>query len=224
MVGAFLDKTGHRHSLASSMFRDAFVAVATVVFAYAGHVAFFTLFPEFRDVKAYPKALVLLQLSKIMLYRATAIVIYKLFGPDVTISLLSWAIVQDDLAWECNSNSERTVITLLSQLVKHTSKSVIAGVVNTHVAAKRHALTFIQGNVPICAINWLGAWILVESIPVFNDVSGFASPRLSLPGIILTGHVLPITGQAKKRNDEQINSKACVVCYDLLFFLTLLMI
>lgn len=44
------------------------LAIANIVFAYAGHVAFFTFFSELKDIRDYPKSLALLQFSEILLY------------------------------------------------------------------------------------------------------------------------------------------------------------
>jgi amino acid permease len=62
---------------------DACLAVANIIFAYAGHVAFFTLFSELRELKDFPKALALLQMSEMVLYTVAAIVIYAYIGPTV---------------------------------------------------------------------------------------------------------------------------------------------
>ncbi|KAJ5587937.1 uncharacterized protein N7459_003702 [Penicillium hispanicum] len=70
---------------------DACLAVANIVFAYAGHVAFFTLFSELQDIDDFPKALALLQTSEMILYTAVAIVIYVYVGPEVTSPALNSA-------------------------------------------------------------------------------------------------------------------------------------
>ena len=70
---------------------DACLAIANVVFAYAGHVAFFTLFSELKDIKDFPKALALLQTCEMILYTTTAIVIYAYVGPEVASPALNSA-------------------------------------------------------------------------------------------------------------------------------------
>lgn len=70
---------------------DACLAIANVVFAYAGHVAFFTMFSELQDLRDFPKALALLQMSEMILYTITAIVIYTYAGPDVKSPALNSA-------------------------------------------------------------------------------------------------------------------------------------
>ncbi|RDH23433.1 hypothetical protein M747DRAFT_312854 [Aspergillus niger ATCC 13496] len=59
------------------------ISIANIVFAYAGHVAFFAFFSELRGVRDYPRALALLQMSEVTLYMVTAIVIHVLVGNDV---------------------------------------------------------------------------------------------------------------------------------------------
>lgn len=70
---------------------DACLAFANVVFAYAGHVAFFTFFSELKDIKDFPRALALLQVCEMILYTVTAIVIYVSVGPEVTSPALNSA-------------------------------------------------------------------------------------------------------------------------------------
>ncbi|KAJ5714279.1 uncharacterized protein N7483_011460 [Penicillium malachiteum] len=70
---------------------DTCLAIANIVFAYAGHVAFFTLFSELRDIKDFPKALALLQTCEMVLYTVTAIVIYAYVGQEVTSPALNSA-------------------------------------------------------------------------------------------------------------------------------------
>ncbi|GKZ51606.1 hypothetical protein AbraIFM66951_006256, partial [Aspergillus brasiliensis] len=94
------------------------VAIANVVFAYAGHVAFFAFFSELRDVRDYSRALALLQLSEMTLYIATAVVIYVLVGKDVASPSL---------------NSVGPLFKKISYGIAIPT-IVIAGVVNAHVA------------------------------------------------------------------------------------------
>ncbi|KPI38779.1 N amino acid transport system protein [Cyphellophora attinorum] len=56
-------------------FHQAFSAVCNIVFAYAGHVAFFAFISELKDPKDFPKALTFLQVSDISMYIVTAVVI-----------------------------------------------------------------------------------------------------------------------------------------------------
>lgn len=77
-------------STESSM-HEACLALANVVFAYAGHVTFFTLFSELKNIKDFPRALALLQVCEMILYTVTAIVIYVYVGPQVSSPALNSA-------------------------------------------------------------------------------------------------------------------------------------
>lgn len=70
---------------------EACLAIANIVFAYAGHVAFFTLFSELREIRDFPKALALLQMSEMVLYIVAAIVMYAYVGPTVNSPALNSA-------------------------------------------------------------------------------------------------------------------------------------
>ncbi|GKZ27766.1 hypothetical protein AbraCBS73388_005616, partial [Aspergillus brasiliensis] len=163
------------------------VAIANVVFAYAGHVAFFAFFSELRDVRDYSRALALLQLSEMTLYIATAVVIYVLVGKDVASPSL---------------NSVGPLFKKISYGIAIPT-IVIAGVVNAHVAVKSIYLRMFRGRnamhsrsfsaislwAAVSATLWFLAWVVAESIPVFNDILGLTSSlfaswfTFSLPGM-----------------------------------------
>ncbi|KAJ5281943.1 Glycerol-3-phosphate dehydrogenase mitochondrial [Penicillium angulare] len=148
------------------------LAIANIVFAYAGHVAFFTFFSELRDIKDFPKALALLQTCEMILYTVSAIVFYAYVGQEVTSPVLS----------------------SVGRLFRMTSYGiaiptiVIGGVVNAHVAVKFIYVSRFRGTnamhtqyfqaratwAVICAGLWIVSWIIAEGIPVFNDVLGLA--------------------------------------------------
>lgn len=94
MIGVSLTNVAPKriplHSLSPSI-HDAFLAIANIVFAYAGHVAFFTLFSELKNMNDFPKALALLQVSEMVLYTITAIVLYAFVGPSIASPALNSA-------------------------------------------------------------------------------------------------------------------------------------
>ncbi|KAJ5691478.1 hypothetical protein N7488_012213 [Penicillium malachiteum] len=152
---------------------DTCLAIANIVFAYAGHVAFFTLFSELRDIEDFPKALALLQTCEMILYTVSAIVIYAYVGQEVTSPAL---------------NSAGELFRMLSYGIAIPT-IVIGGVVNAHVAVKFIYVHLFRGTNAMHAQSWSArliwslisaglwiiSWIIAESIPVFNDVLGLAS-------------------------------------------------
>ena len=56
-------------------FHEAFGAVCNIIFAYAGHVAFFSFISELKYPREFPKSLALLQLSDITMYVVTGVVV-----------------------------------------------------------------------------------------------------------------------------------------------------
>ncbi|OOQ86180.1 amino acid transporter [Penicillium brasilianum] len=152
---------------------EACLAFANIVFAYAGHVAFFTMFSELQEIKDYPRALTMLHLCEMILYTITAIVIYAYAGPLVKSPALNSA---EDLFRKISFGLAIPTI-------------VIGGVVNAHLGAKYMYVHIFRGSkaihaqtctaraswVAICVVMWILSWIIAEVIPVFNDVLGLAS-------------------------------------------------
>lgn len=156
-------------------FQSGFLAVANMVFAYAGHVAFFTFISELKNPRDFPKALAFLQCSDISMYIITAVVVYYYAGDQVASPALDSA----------------------SDVVKKVAYGVaiptivIAGVVNGHVGVKYLYVRLLRDNkddlmhqksaksygiwVSICTASWMGAWLIAEAVPVFNDLLGLTS-------------------------------------------------
>ncbi|KAJ5085062.1 hypothetical protein N7532_009833 [Penicillium argentinense] len=145
-----------------------FLAVTNIVFAYAGHVAFFGFISEMQIPTDYPKTLYMLQATDTVMYTVAAVVIYYYGGKDVkSPALSSTSPITAKLAYGI------AIPTI-----------VIAGVINGHVAAKylyvrvfrgtdhmhRRSLLSIGSWVGISLVLWIIAWIIAEAIPVFNNL------------------------------------------------------
>ncbi|OQE26523.1 hypothetical protein PENSTE_c005G05787 [Penicillium steckii] len=145
-----------------------FLAVTNIVFAYAGHVAFFGFISEMKIPTDYPKTLYLLQGTDTIMYTVAAIVIYYYGGKDVKSPALS-------------STSPITAKVAYGIAIP---TIVIAGVINGHVAAKYIYVRVFRGTnhmqtrsfravgswVAISLVLWIIAWIIAEAIPVFNNL------------------------------------------------------
>lgn len=162
-------------------FHEAFLAVANIIFAYSGHVAFFTFISELRKPEDFPKALCLLQGCDVALYTITAVVIYCFAGNKVKSPAL------DSAGPLMRKVAYGVAIPTI----------VVAGVVNGHVAVKYVYVRLFRnsgkdggkgGNimyqttfkargiwVAINAVLWLVAWVIAEGVPVFNDLLGLTS-------------------------------------------------
>ncbi|KAG0650337.1 Methyltryptophan resistance [Hyphodiscus hymeniophilus] len=153
-------------------FWKAFLSVTNIVFAYAGHVAFFGFISELKDPKDFPKALALLQVCDVTMYIIVAVVVYRYGGIDVASPALGAA----------------------GPLVKKIAFGiaiptiVIAGVIYGHVAAKYVYIRIYGAKAlakktwraslrwaAITGLLWIVAFIIAESIPSFNDLLGVVS-------------------------------------------------
>ncbi|WEW60296.1 hypothetical protein PRK78_005781 [Emydomyces testavorans] len=160
--GRYVDATVH------TGFYHAFIAVTNIVFAYAGHVAFFGFISELKEPAEYPKALYLLQITNTILYTVTAVVIYRYGGKDVASPALG---------------STGPIVRKVAYGVAIPT-IVIAGVINGHVAVKYIYVRLFRGTehmskrnllsigtwVGLATILWVFAWIIAEAIPVFNNL------------------------------------------------------
>lgn len=169
-------------------FTKAFGSVTNITFAYAGNVAFFGFIAELKNPKDWNKALALLQIFDITLYLVAAVVIYVYCGNGVASPALgSSSTVVKKIAW---GMAIPTII--------------IAGVIYGHVASK-YIFTRVFKDSPhstkrtrLATMSWYGitlavwtlAWVIAESIPVFNDLLGLISALFaswftySIPGIM----------------------------------------
>lgn len=175
MIGVGVNKPGHNvvEATVHSPFQKAFLATTNIVFAYAGHVAFFSFISEMKEPKSYMKALYLLQGADVSMYLIVAVVTYRYAGPGVSSPALgSTSGILPKLAYGI------AIPTI-----------VIAGVINGHVAAKYCYVRLFRGTdkmgqrtwrsffewSAIVLLLWTLAWIIAEAIPVFNDLLGLIS-------------------------------------------------
>lgn len=157
---------------AGTSFHKAFLAVTNIVFAYAGHVAFFTFICELREPREFPKALALLQCSDIAMYIVASVTIYYYTGPNVTSPALD--------------SAPPMLRKIAYGLAMPTI--VVAGVVNGHIAVKYLYVRMFRNSkenimhkkgiksygpwMLICAVLWLVAWLIAEGVPVFENLLG----------------------------------------------------
>lgn len=156
-------------------FVPGFLAVSNMVFAYAGHPAFFTFISELKNPHDFPKALAFLQASDISMYLIATVVIYYYTGDQVASPALNSATpVVSKVAWGI------AIPTI-----------IIAGVVNGHVCVKyiyvrllrhrddglMHQRTWKSRGIWIglACISWIAAWLIAEVVPVFNDMLAITS-------------------------------------------------
>ncbi|KGO75999.1 Amino acid transporter, transmembrane [Penicillium italicum] len=145
-----------------------FLAVTNIVFAYAGHVAFFGFISEMETPTDYPKTLYMLQITDTSLYVIAAVVIYIYGGKDVASPALS---------------STKPITAKLAYGIAIPT-IVIAGVINGHVASKYVYVRLFRGTdhmkkrtffsvgswIVISLVLWVIAWVISEAIPVFNTL------------------------------------------------------
>ena len=154
-------------------FASAFASITNIIFAYAGHVAFFSFISELKNPHDFPKALYLLQVSDTIMYLIVAIVTYRYAGPEVASPALG--------------STAPTVKKVAYGIALPTI--IIAGVIYCHVAAKYIYVRLFRGTkhmskrtflsygswAAITLTLWVIAWIIAESIPVFNDLLSLIS-------------------------------------------------
>ncbi|RMJ20988.1 hypothetical protein PHISP_08141, partial [Aspergillus sp. HF37] len=154
-------------------FADAFMAVTQIVFAYIAHIAYFGFISEMSNPRDFPKSLTMLQVLDTTMYAVTSMVIYRYAGPDVESPALSSA----------GSVMKRVSYGLAIPTV------LIAGIIFGHIASKNIYVRIFRGSqhmqkksllsvgtwVGIALVLWTIAWIIAESIPVFNDLLSLIS-------------------------------------------------
>ncbi|EKM55232.1 uncharacterized protein PHACADRAFT_255698 [Phanerochaete carnosa HHB-10118-sp] len=153
-------------------FAQGFLAVTDIIFAYAGHVAFFTFIAEMKEPQDFPKALYALQIADTTLYLVVGVVVYAFTGDKAVSPALG------------NTG------TLLRKVAYGIALPtiMIAGVINGHVCAKLVFVRIFRRNgvhskhmtshsfvgwatwLAICLVIWTLAFVIAEVIPFFNDL------------------------------------------------------
>ena len=121
----------------SPSFPTAFGSMTNIIFAYAGHVAFFSFISELKDPNEYHKALYFLQGWDISMYVIASIVIYRYGGPDVASpSLGSTSPVVAKIAYGIGRPSWSSQLYIFTDRTLAIPTIIISGIINAHVAAK----------------------------------------------------------------------------------------
>ncbi|KAB8236636.1 transmembrane amino acid transporter protein-domain-containing protein [Aspergillus alliaceus] len=163
----------HIEIITDTTFDKAFLAVTDIIIAYVAHATFFGFISEMENPRDFPKSLVMLQVVDTSMYVVSAVVIYCSVGPGVSSPALSSA----------GPVMKKVAYGLAIPTV------VFAGVIVGHVACKYIYVRLFRGSphmhnngllsvgawVGIALGLWTIAWIIAESIPVFNDILGFMS-------------------------------------------------
>ncbi|KAH9843113.1 transmembrane amino acid transporter protein-domain-containing protein [Rhodofomes roseus] len=158
-------------------FASGFLAVTDIIFAYAGHVGFFTFIAEMKEPKDFVKALYFLQIADTTLYLVVGIVVYAYAGAETVSPALG--------------NTGMTLRRISYGIALPTI--MIAGVINGHVCAKLVFVRLFRRNgvasrhmtahswtgwltwIGICFAIWTVAFVIAEVIPFFNDLLGVIS-------------------------------------------------
>lgn len=174
--------------------------VARLTVITVAHATFFGFASESEDPRNFPKSLAMLQVVDTVMYLVSAMVIYHYAGPDVRSPALSSA--GPLMKKVCYGLAIPTVSRELYVQVQRANSNitlqvVISGVVMGHVACKYIYVRIFRGTdhmhqrsflsigswVGIALAVWTVAWIIAESIPVFNDLlSLIVSTKSSLLG------------------------------------------
>ncbi|KAF7897765.1 uncharacterized protein EAF01_008731 [Botrytis porri] len=168
--------------------REAFLSVTNIVFAYAGHIAFFTFISELRTPSDFPKSLATLQTIEIALYLLSSILTYIYTGSSVSSpALLSAGPLLSKIAF----GIAIPTIVIAGVIFGHVASKYIflrifAGTTHAETRTKRGLLAWlgITGGV------WVLAWVIGESVPGFNELLGLVSSLFAswftygLPGVM----------------------------------------
>ncbi|KAJ5632516.1 hypothetical protein N7490_008855 [Penicillium lividum] len=175
MITAGVESKGHIPIQATTDvgFREGFLAVTNIIFAYLAHIAFFGFMSETEDPRTFNKSLAMLQIIDTVLYLISALIIYRYVGPDVeSPAILSLSPLMSKIAWGLAIPT-----------------TILSGVVLGHVACKYIYVRIFRGSdemhkntflaigswVTICLGVWVISWVVAESIPVFNDLLSLIS-------------------------------------------------
>ena len=146
MIDVGVTKPGVNQTSATEVvaFPTAFNSVSNIVFAYAGHVSFFSFISEFRDPTEFPKTLFLLQGIDTSMYLVVAVVVYYYTGKNVESPAIGSAPgVVKKVAWGI------AIPTI-----------IIAGVIYGHVATKYLFVRIFRGTKHLSSRSWYswGVW------------------------------------------------------------------
>ncbi|ESZ97764.1 putative amino acid transporter [Sclerotinia borealis F-4128] len=138
-----------------------------------GHVAFFAFMAELRDPSDFPKSLATLQIIEITLYLLSASIIYIYAGSSVASPALSSA---GPLISKIAFGLAIPTIVIAGVIFGHVcSKYVFSKIYHDTIHMTTRTRRGMFSWLGITALLWIVAWVIAESIPVFNELLGLVS-------------------------------------------------
>jgi len=177
MIGVGIQSEGITASARAregTTFASGFTAATNIIFAYAGHVAFFGFIDEMRKPADYMKSLALLQGTDMVLYLVVGLVVALYVGDQAVSPALG--------------NLSPTLARIAYGIAIPTI--VIAGVINGAVAAKLAMQRLFPKDSPhiknstklgwtvwvaIVSSIWILAFVIANVVPFFNQLNGIIS-------------------------------------------------
>ncbi|KAL4933212.1 putative amino acid transporter [Aspergillus undulatus] len=154
-------------------FKDAFIAMTNIIFAYSFAMCQFSFMDEMHTPKDYVKSIWALGLTEIFIYTVTGAIVYAFVGQDVgSPALLSAGHTMSRIAFG---------VALPVIFISGSINTVVAGRVVHGRIFKNSPIRFI--NTKMGWITWLAliavgtviAFVIAEVIPFFNDLLSISS-------------------------------------------------
>ncbi|RDH26956.1 transmembrane amino acid transporter protein-domain-containing protein [Aspergillus welwitschiae] len=163
----------------SPSFIDAIVAVSTLVFAYAGTPAFFSIVAEMREPQYYNRALSLCQTIMTCFYIAIGVVIYYYCGSYVSSPALGSAGPVVKKVSYGFALPGLLVSTLL--FIHITAKYILVHILkgSRHLASNTvtHWVLWLSCTIGVALV----AYVIASAIPVFSDLVALVGALLGTP-------------------------------------------
>lgn len=166
-------------------FAEAVSAISTLIFAYAGTGAFFSIVSEMKDPRLYPRSLAICQSLVTSIYLIVGVVVYYYCGTHVaspalgsagkTIKKVAYGIalpgllVSGVLLAHVSALVTRTYGVLLTSLQvssKYLFVRILRGSKHLTTNSFTHWFTWASCCIGVCLV----AYILASAIPVFNGI------------------------------------------------------
>ncbi|KAH9946829.1 amino acid transporter [Amylocystis lapponica] len=175
MIGAGVSPTPGRKIdvTVSSSFYEAFLAITSPVFAYAGHFMFFILISEMKRPQDAMKAAWFLQVFATLLYAVFSVVVYVYLGNTVASpALLSLSPVWSKIAFAFGLGN----FLISGALYSHTAaKLVFVRIFRRSRHLYTHTVLGWSVWIALCFAASVLAFVLAVSVPIFSYLAGITA-------------------------------------------------
>ena len=163
------------YATVTTSFASAFSSVMNIIFAFGGHVAFFSFISELKDPRDFPKALWAVTIAEVIVFSLVGSIIYVYTGTEYNVAPAFGSLGNEVYLKVSFSFMIPTIIFLGVLYASVSARFLFFRFYSGSRHMSSHTVAGWAGWAAILAVLWVFAFIIAEVIPFFSDLLSLMS-------------------------------------------------